>query len=98
MAATIFYAFFQPIPEFYQGTIDNLQLNRIARLAGAPMDKGAGVDLFKKLGDAVAEGDPLYTVYAQFEADFYFARTLVDRNSGYRIGGAGEISGAFVEL
>jgi thymidine phosphorylase len=78
--------------------IDNLQLNRIARLAGAPMDKGAGVDLFKKLGDAVAEGDPLYTVYAQFEADFYFARTLVDRNSGYRIGGAGEISGAFVEL
>jgi thymidine phosphorylase len=32
---------------------DNLQIARIARLAGAPMDQGAGVDLFKKLGDSV---------------------------------------------
>ena len=32
-------------------TIDNLELAHIARLAGAPMDKGAGVDLYKKLGD-----------------------------------------------
>ena len=31
--------------------IDNFQTAKIARIAGAPMDKKAGVDLFKKLGD-----------------------------------------------
>ena len=32
------------------GSIDNLQIARIARLAGAPMDKGAGVDLHCRKG------------------------------------------------
>src|SRR5512139_302354 len=31
--------------------IDNFLVAKVARLAGAPMDKGAGVDLLKKLGD-----------------------------------------------
>ena len=33
--------------------IDCLQLNRLARTAGAPIDKGAGIRLFKKIGDRV---------------------------------------------
>ena len=33
--------------------IDCLQLNRLARAAGAPLDKGAGIKLFKKIGDRV---------------------------------------------
>lgn len=66
--------------------IDNLQLAHIARLAGAPMDKGAGVDLHRKLDDAVTAGTPLYTIYAEFPADFDFAREAAEQDSGYSIG------------
>lgn len=78
--------------------IDNLHMARIARFAGAPMDKGAGVDLCKKLGDAVAKGEPLYRIHAEFPADFKFARQLCEKDSGYRIGRAEDIARAFVEL
>ena len=66
--------------------IDNLQLAHVARLAGAPMDKGAGVDLHKKLGDKIAVGEPLYSIYAEFPADFEFARELAEQNSGFTTG------------
>lgn len=66
--------------------IDNLQLAHIARLAGAPMDQGAGVDLRCKLGDRVAPDTPIYTIYAAFPADFDFARELAAQDTGYTIG------------
>ncbi len=65
--------------------IDNLRIARIARLAGAPMDKGAGIDLLRKLGDSVRAGEPLYRIHAEFPADFGFAREAAVRDSGYRI-------------
>ncbi|MBI5461885.1 MAG: thymidine phosphorylase family protein [Gammaproteobacteria bacterium] len=65
--------------------IDNFQIARIARLAGAPMGKGAGVDLLKKLGDPVSAGAALYRVHAEVRADFDFAHHLSQRASGYRI-------------
>ena len=71
--------------------IDNLQMARIARLAGAPMDAGAGVDLYKKLGDPVKKGEPLYALYADFSADFRFAKERIDKDIGYSIGSADEI-------
>ena len=69
--------------------IDNLQTARIARLAGAPMDKGAGVDLFVKLGQRVKKGEPLYRIHAEFPADFRFARQLAAEYNGIEIGGRG---------
>jgi len=69
--------------------IDNLQMARIARLAGAPMDPGAGVDLHRKLGELVKQDDPLYTIHAEFTADFSFACELATKESGYRIEAAG---------
>lgn len=66
--------------------IDNHQMARIARLAGAPMDPGAGVDVHKKCGDPVRAGEPLYTIYADFPADFRFARERVRKGLGYTIG------------
>jgi thymidine phosphorylase len=65
--------------------IDNLQMARLARLAGAPMDAGAGVDLSRKVGDSVREGEPLYTIYAAFEADFGFALEAAGQDSGIRV-------------
>jgi len=65
--------------------IDNFQIARIARLAGAPMDPGAGVELQRKLGDAVRQGETLYAIYARFPADYRFARALAGQDSGYAI-------------
>ena len=45
--------------------IDNKALIRIARIAGAPSDKEAGIYLKVHKGDKVKEGDILLTVYAQ---------------------------------
>jgi thymidine phosphorylase len=65
--------------------IDNQQMARIARLAGAPMDKGAGVDLYRKAGDRVQRGEPLYAIHAEFEADFVFATEAAAQNSGFTL-------------
>jgi thymidine phosphorylase len=67
--------------------INNLQMARIARLAGAPMDKGAGVDLFRKVGDAVEQGEPLYAIHAEFAADFDFACEAAEDNSAFLLSG-----------
>jgi thymidine phosphorylase len=39
-----------------------------------------------KVGVAVAAGQPLYRLHAQYPADLAFARDLATRDSGYRIG------------
>jgi AMP phosphorylase len=39
-------------------------LSKAARLAGAPIDKGAGIYLHVHLKDKVKKGDTLYTIYA----------------------------------
>ncbi len=45
--------------------MDNISLVEIARAAGSPKDKGAGIILNKKEGDKVKIGDVLFTVYAE---------------------------------
>lgn len=68
--------------------IDCLRFNRLARLAGAPLDRGAGVELFKKIGDRVQQGEPLYRIYSCAHSEFEFAVTLARANDGYLIGPA----------
>ncbi|MGM0595349.1 MAG: thymidine phosphorylase family protein [Pseudomonadota bacterium] len=78
--------------------IDNYLLAKLARLAGAPMDKGAGVDLLKKLGDEVRKGETLYRVHAEYQSDFNFARALTKTQTGYLIGRPEEVSKTYMEL
>jgi AMP phosphorylase len=54
--------------------VNNAPLAEIARLAGAPKDKGAGICLCKKIGDKVRKNDPLLTIYA--ERDLKLQRAL----------------------
>ncbi len=82
----------------YVTAIDNYQMARIARLAGAPMDLNAGVDLYKKLGDRVEKGEPLYRIQAEFPADFRFARNLAERDKGFRIGPESDITRSYLEI
>lgn len=77
--------------------IDNLHLARIARLAGAPISKGAGVDLLKKLGERVEIGEPLYRVYAEFPSNLGFARDLTAKRSGFMMGETERVPGYFVD-
>ena len=65
--------------------IDCERIARIARLAGAPMDKGAGIDLLHKVGSDVVAGDPLYVIYANSQTGLGFARELAAEHSGYEL-------------
>ncbi len=78
--------------------IDNLQLARIARFAGAPQVQNAGVDLLCKLGDVVAQDAVLYRVHASFAADLEFARLACHKSSGYTLGRAEDVPHVFVEF
>lgn len=60
-------------------------------MAGAPMEKKAGVDLLKKMGNKVSQGEPLYRIHAEFQADFVFAKKLAKQNSAYSIGDSEQI-------
>ena len=45
--------------------INNASIAQIARTAGAPADKGAGLILRKKIGDEVSKGDALFTIHSE---------------------------------
>jgi thymidine phosphorylase len=69
--------------------IDCLRLNRLARTAGAPIDKGAGIKVFKKIGDPVAQGEPLYRIFAFDEPEFDLALAGSKADAGYAVGPPG---------
>lgn len=69
--------------------IDGQILNRIAMTAGAPADKGAGIDLMKKVGDEVEQGEVLYRIYACKPTSFAFANGLAEGDCGYKIMSSG---------
>jgi thymidine phosphorylase len=66
-------------------SIDCHLIARIARAAGAPMDKGAGIDLMRKVGDRVLQGDILYRIHAESSAGLSFARELADTSPAYMV-------------
>lgn len=53
--------------------IDNRRLAQIAKLAGAPDDKAAGLDIHVRIGERVMENQPLYTVHAQSAGELEYA-------------------------
>ncbi len=67
-------------------SIDCLRLNRLARLAGAPIYKSAGIMVLKKIGDQIERGEPLYRLYACEHSEFELASAAANARCGYRIG------------
>jgi len=45
--------------------IDNKKITLLARIAGCPMDKSAGLYLYKHVGDSLKKGEKLLTIYAE---------------------------------
>jgi thymidine phosphorylase len=68
-------------------SIDCLCLNRLARTAGAPIDKGAGIKILKKIGDGVEKSEPLYRIYALDQSEFDLAVAAAKADDGYLIDG-----------
>jgi thymidine phosphorylase len=61
--------------------IDNRRLAMVAKLAGAPEDKAAGVELHVRLGSVVERGEPLYTVHAETPGELAYALEYLGANS-----------------
>ena len=63
------------------------RIAEIARLAGAPTDPGAGVDMLKSRGETVRKGEPLYRIHGDDETDFSFACERAHEDSGVKVEG-----------
>ncbi|MBI4275458.1 MAG: thymidine phosphorylase family protein [Rhizobiales bacterium] len=63
-------------------TFDNRKIAKLAKLAGAPDDKAAGVELHVKLGDPVSSGQPLCTVHAEAPGELAYALDYASTNPG----------------
>jgi thymidine phosphorylase len=57
--------------------IDNRRLARVAKLAGAPQDRTAGLELHTPLGRRVTAGEPLFTVHAEASGELAYALDFV---------------------
>jgi thymidine phosphorylase len=66
-------------------SIDCYRVASIARQAGAPMDKGAGIDFIASVGSPVEAGKPLYRILANVETDFRRAIAAAEQESGIQI-------------
>ena len=53
--------------------IDNRVVSRIAKLAGAPDDKAAGLEMAVRIGSQVAKGDVLMTLHADSPGELEYA-------------------------
>lgn len=66
--------------------IDGWAIAGIARRAGAPFDKAAGIDLRRHVGDSVAVGDPLFAIHASASSDLDEAKAMAESCECYVIG------------
>ncbi len=77
------------IPAARGGTIraiDNRAVSKLARMAGAPITKGAGLYLHKKVGDRVRKGETLYTAYADSAEKIRHVKLYHEELRPYSIG------------
>jgi thymidine phosphorylase len=73
----------RPVPAGRSGrvsSIDNRRLAMIAKLAGAPGAKAAGVELHVRLESEAVAQQPLYTVHAETPGELAYALDYVDAN------------------
>jgi thymidine phosphorylase len=80
--------FMRPVKATRSGTVTEINswtIAGIARRAGAPMDKSAGVDLLSREGADIRVGDPIYLVHAGSDTDLAIAIAEAEQDSGYSV-------------
>jgi thymidine phosphorylase len=59
--------------------IDNRYIARLAKLAGAPQSKVAGVDLLVSLNSIIEKNQPLFTVHAEAKGELKYALSFLEQ-------------------
>ncbi|MBN2112300.1 AMP phosphorylase, partial [Candidatus Woesearchaeota archaeon] len=65
--------------------ISSEALSKIARIAGAPADQGAGLYLYHHVCDKVKKGEKLFTIYAHNKEELGFAVKTLGKIDGFVI-------------
>ena len=66
--------------------INNHFITRMARVVGAPKDKGAGILLHRKLADKVKKGDILFEIYAEKNYKLRKALEIFEEKNVFGVG------------
>lgn len=66
--------------------MNNHRLANIARAAGAPKDKGAGIYLYKKIGDRVEKGKRIFTIYSEKPRKLKRAQEALEKETAVYVG------------
>jgi thymidine phosphorylase len=62
--------------------VDNRLLSRVAKLAGAPKAKAAGLLLHTNVGSHVAAAQPLFSIHAETPGELAYALSYVQTHPG----------------
>ncbi|MEM3811634.1 MAG: thymidine phosphorylase, partial [Thermoplasmata archaeon] len=73
--------------EGYISYVSNASLVTIARILGAPKDKGAGIWVYKKIGDKVDSGEDLLRLYSENKNRLEEAQKVYKKYKTLRIEG-----------
>ncbi|MBW2989553.1 AMP phosphorylase [Candidatus Woesearchaeota archaeon] len=65
--------------------ISNKTISKIARVAGSPRSKGAGIYLYKHVGDRVRKNDKLYTIYCHDRHKLNYVKYAIEKLDGFVI-------------
>jgi len=71
--------------------IDNGGIASVARAAGSPQDKGAGIRLYKKVGDAIKNGEKIMTIFSNSETKLSNAIKILQEETVVGYGGKREM-------
>lgn len=64
-------------------SVDNRRLSHLAKAAGAPFDKVAGIDLHVMIGDRVKAKDPILTIHAASTGELDYAISYLESNNTF---------------
>ena len=64
--------------------INNKNLSRLVRIAGAPNDKGAGVYLYVRVGYRFKKGGIIFSLYASSKTKFDYAKNFLEGVTDFR--------------
>ena len=70
-----------PVPARRSGLVAHVNLRSLAKaakLAGAPADKAAGIEMHVRLGDEVERGQPLFTMHADTTGELHYALDFLE--------------------
>ncbi len=65
--------------------ISNHGITRLARIAGAPKDKSAGIYIYKKLGEKVRYGQKIFTIYSNSEMKLDYVMKELEKMNVVRV-------------